>query len=296
MNNLRAKFLMKMNILNFEEIVLNISRRKMILILCENLEIDMKITSKSSAFFSHNVDRIVFFERLIFISIKSVASVLIRIKSASLSERDYLFQSVTRELNLEYIDQVMTHIMNVNLAAVQIANFTNKSMIVSRKARLDRLMKYKKHECYVIDETEASLAARSFWRKIATVVSIQNDMKKIANNVKEKSSQDIIVYEIANIQQRLFDMTAKFSSLWDKIENFMINIFEDQWMSITLKLDARIETTKVYSMNSNEKKLIDETFNKLHEQNKMHWTTKLITHEASIFVIWRMINEKRKTK
>jgi hypothetical protein len=121
-------------------------------------------------------------------------------------------------------------------------------------------------------------------------------MKKIANNMKEKSSQDIIVYKIANTQQRLFDVIAKFSFLWDKIENFMINIFENQWMSITLKLDARIETTKVYSMSSSERELIDETFNKLHEQDKMHWTTKFITHETSIFVIWRMINEKKKNK
>jgi hypothetical protein len=28
----------------------------------------------------------------------------------------------------------------------------------------------------------------------------------------------------------------------------------------------------------------------------MHWTSKLITHNASIFVVWRMINEERKDR
>ncbi len=37
-NNLRVKFLMRMNILESEEMILNIFRRKIILSLCENLK------------------------------------------------------------------------------------------------------------------------------------------------------------------------------------------------------------------------------------------------------------------
>jgi hypothetical protein len=290
-DNLRTKFLMNMNILEFEEIILDISRRKLILSLCENLKIFIRVISKSK----FRINRVILVERFISVSAKSMISMSIKMKN-SISDRDYIFQSVTRDLNLDSIEEVMTHLINANLVAMQIINFTNKSMIISRKTRLNQLMKYEKHECYVIDATKASLTARSFWRKIATVISIQDDMKKIANNMKEKSSQDIIVYKIADTQQLLFDVIAKFSFLWDKTENFMINIFENQWMSITLKFDARIETTKIYSMKSSERKLIDKTFNKLHEQDKMHWTTKLITHETSIFVIWRMINEKKKNR
>jgi hypothetical protein len=79
----------------------------------------------------------------------------------SLSERDYLFQSVTRDLNLDSIDEVMTHMINVNLAAVQVCNFTNKSITISRKARLDRLIEYEEHECYFIDSIETILTTES---------------------------------------------------------------------------------------------------------------------------------------
>ncbi len=41
-------------------------------------------------------------------------------------------------------------------------------------------------------------------------------------------------------------------------------------MSITLKLDVKIEIAKMYSMKSKKRKLIDETFDKLHDQEKMH--------------------------
>jgi hypothetical protein len=79
----------------------------------------------------------------------------------SLFDRDYLFQSVTRDLNLDSIEEVMTHMMNVNLAAVQVCNFTNKSVIISRKTRLNRFIEYEEHECYLTDSIERILTAES---------------------------------------------------------------------------------------------------------------------------------------
>jgi hypothetical protein len=69
----------------------------------------------------------------------------------------------------------------------------------------------------------------------------------------------------------------------------MINVSENEWMSIILKSEIRIEFVKVYSMRSKKRELIDETFDKLHQQNKMHWTIESTVHEVSIFVVWRQI-------
>jgi DNA-binding ferritin-like protein (Dps family) len=49
-------------------------------------------------------------------------------------------------------------------------------------------------------------------------------------------------------------------------------------------------------MKSRKRELIDETFDKLHQQNKMHWTIEFTVHEASIFVVWRQIFEDDKKK
>jgi hypothetical protein len=87
-NNLRTKFLMSMNILKFEEVILDISHRKMILSLCEDSKIDIRITFKLE---SIKVNRIILIEKLIFISSRIIASISIKMKDKDLFERDYLF-------------------------------------------------------------------------------------------------------------------------------------------------------------------------------------------------------------
>jgi hypothetical protein len=290
-NNLRAKFLMSMNILESEKIILNISRRKMILSLCENLKIDIRVISKLDS----RVKRVILAERLVTVSIRTIVAVFIKMKNKTVSERDYLFQSVSRELNLESKNDVMTHTMNVDLAAVQICNVTNKSIVISRKTRLERLMKYEKHECYVTDATKTSLTADSFWRKTAIMIIIQNFMKN-SSIMKKRFSNELIAYETFSTQQQLFNAIERYS-FWDKIENIVIKIFENEWMSIILKLDVKIEIVKMYSMRFKKRELIDETFDRLHNQKKMHWTKKFTAHEASMFVIWRqMSNEEKKRR
>ncbi len=113
--------------------------------------------------------------------------------------------------------------------------------------------------------------------------------------MKEKFSNDIIVYEMFKTRQQLFEIAKKYS-LWDKSENIVIKILENEWMSITLKFDVKIETAKMYSMSSKERELINETFDKLHNQEKMHWIKKFTAHEALVFVIWRQMSDDERKK
>ena len=56
----------------------------------------------------------------------------------------------------------------------------------------------------------------------------------------------------------------------------------------------------MYSLNFVDKKFVNETFNKLHAQKRMKYINQFISHEYSIFVIWRTIfdfdNSKRKKR
>jgi hypothetical protein len=113
--------------------------------------------------------------------------------------------------------------------------------------------------------------------------------------MKEKSSNEITIYDAFTIRQQLFDTVEKYS-LWNKTKNFVINVSKNEWMSITLKSNAKIEFAKIYSMSLKERKLIDEIFDKLHNQRKMHWIKKSIAHEAFVFVVWRMINDEKKKR
>lgn len=75
-----------------------------------------------------------------------------------------------------------------------------------------------------------------------------------------------------------------------------MNILEENWMSITLTLEIKILLTRVYSLSTKDKKLIDEIFDKLHEQHKLTWIEQSTLYDFSVFVVWREINEIRKKR
>ena len=71
-------------------------------------------------------------------------------------------------------------------------------------------------------------------------------------------------------------------------------------MSIEIKSNVKIETTKMYSLNLVDRKLVDETFDKLHAQERMKYTSQFTSHDYSIFAIWRIVfdfdDSKRKSR
>ena len=68
-------------------------------------------------------------------------------------------------------------------------------------------------------------------------------------------------------------------------------------MRIFLKFDWKNKIsnkTKIYSLNTKNRKLINETFNKFHESSKFNWTKNFISFNYSIFCVWKIINNKKK--
>ena len=67
-------------------------------------------------------------------------------------------------------------------------------------------------------------------------------------------------------------------------------------MSIIFKSNVVFKSTKIYSFDHKNKKLVDKIFDKLHEQDKMRYITQSTSFNYSIFVIWRDIMKKRKNR
>ncbi len=209
--------------------IIDIFRRKMILSLCKNLKIIIRIISKLES----RINRVILVDRLNIISTNSIVSISIKMKEF-LFDRDYLFQSISREWNLEFTKEIMTHIINVDLVAVQICNFSNKSVVVSRRARLDRLIEYEEHECYSTNAFEISLTTDSFWnisnllieliwRKTVVIINIRIEIKNVITtdrsnaqtNMNEKSFNDKIAYELFKVRKQLFFTINQYSAFWD---------------------------------------------------------------------------------
>ena len=60
-------------------------------------------------------------------------------------------------------------------------------------------------------------------------------------------------------------------------------------MPIPLRLNATPTGAKVYQLGPKDKKLIDETFDLLHQQGKMEWSIKPTQYGAPVFVMWRTL-------
>ena len=90
-------------------------------------------------------------------------------------------------------------------------------------------------------------------------------------------------------------LIKKYDSLWKK-KNTLIKIFESAYMPISLKFDwtNHLKINRIYSLEIKNRVLIDETFDKFHQQKEMKWIKNFIFFEYFVFVIWRIVikNEK----
>ena len=68
-----------------------------------------------------------------------------------------------------------------------------------------------------------------------------------------------------------------------------MNISKNDWMSINILSDAKISFAKIYSVESKNKKLIDEMFDKLHAQERMKYSKQSTSYDYFVFVVWQTI-------
>ena len=78
--------------------------------------------------------------------------------------------------------------------------------------------------------------------------------------------------------------------------DFIVNIFENEWMFINFKFETVFKFNKMYFLKVKNRNFIDVIFDKLHQQNKLHWTIQFISFNYSVFVVWRDIFTNQKER
>ena len=107
---------------------------------------------------------------------------------------------------------------------------------------------------------------------------------------------DITIFDDSFVFNRLFIVTKTYFDIWRDIEKNIVNIFENQWMFISILSNAKSNVNKIYSFNSKNKQMINKKFDRLHKKDKLIWTNQFTSYDYFVFVIWRTINDKRKNK
>ena len=110
-------------------------------------------------------------------------------------------------------------------------------------------------------------------------------------------SHDIQIHQDAD-SLSMNQVVIRYSAIW--LENkWVINISEKYWMKICLKnnwkfTDAKLKY-KFYSMSVNKCTIINEIFDKLHDQEKIYWIQNSAFYVCSVFMTWWIMYKNEKS-
>ena len=223
----------------------------------------------------------------------------------SLSDRDFFFESVETTLI------IYAHLMNLKTSFILIRNDRIQFMKILRNFRLKTIKKFDYSNAYQVDSLDVSelalrhskfehknawfhkiiAAYRTICHNIIIFATIDVDSKKILKN-------EIIIHDSFEIIVRTFiDLINEYFKLW--IDKEFADLSMKNWMRISLKSnwENKIkDKVKIYLMSTKDRKLFDDTFDKLHEQKKLSWTKQSTSFSFSCFVVWRDFVENKKDR
>lgn len=90
-------------------------------------------------------------------------------------------------------------------------------------------------------------------------------------------------------------LVEEFPKLWQ--DAGFVNVPEEEWLRIPLREDWQSRVTgkaRVYPLGVRDRELVDTTFNELHEQGRLDWTTKNTPFSYPVFVVWKDTPDGRK--
>lgn len=246
-------------------------------------------------------------------------------------DRDLLFEPQC-SLALGYSGGVYAHIVDASFKAVHVRNDTDQPVVISRKARLGMLGEYEQDGCFPIGAHHADLAATG-WRNwktklardlvvaatamTATITphtglgkpstnneSIGTLRKPSANKVLDASvTIDPCLEHVMPNGVTIYgkpEAADAFAELLDEHQDLFIDkgqtvdIPEEEWMPIPLKPGVTSKPAKVYPVGQKDKEVIDATFDKMHDQGKMSWSTQPTPFSYPVFVVWKDTASGRK--
>ena len=106
----------------------------------------------------------------------------------------------------------------------------------------------------------------------------------------EASPQDVVLPNGVTVYQgipQLVEVVKEFPTVWQ--EGGFADVPENEWMRIPLRSDwedKAPKTARVYPLGAEARKVIDDTFDKLHEQGRMQWTIDSTPFSFPAFVVW----------
>ena len=216
-------------------------------------------------------------------------------------DRDFIFEP-EYDHDLGEKGGLYSHVVDAALSFVQLRNDTDQPVTIQRHARLGRVTEFNEDGCFLANPVDHHLAlSRPTWKSrlfagtaaLASVFAGAADLSKVASPETTLAS-GVTVFGAPPVAARFAAVVEAFPDIWID-RGTTVDIPEESWMPITLKPEASsIKPSRVYPLSTKDKAVVDETFDKLHAQGKLHWTTQPTPFGYPVFVVWRDVNGDRK--
>jgi hypothetical protein len=308
-NDLKVNMLIENDILDFENISIDDVNSKIIIASCQNMIISIEIRT----LIKDMINKILHVRFIMIISSHSMTIILIHRSNLS-SNRNFLFESA------DLIIFMYAHTLNNFINDVMIKNEFSKLIKISRNARLETIIEILYLNVFHVDfsdvnhidiqsyvERKSAQAHKNSWFKrilkttmiaYTVVIAVFFFTSQETKSLNIVLSNDVIIHNFTSQTISVFfDLINQYLNLW-KSERF-VKLSKDQWMRISLRSDWEIrifEKIKVYSLRTENKKLVDQIFDDLHTKKRLKYTTESTSFSYSVFVVWKMINNQKKDR
>ena len=225
---------------------------------------------------------------------------LISIYKIFLANQNYFFESAN---SINFF--IYAYLIDIKTNFISIRNDNNKALRISKNFKLSKIVESEYVNAFQVDTTVSELAIRSsksdyqstwFNKMLAAMAN--------AHTVIVFDSTDTILFNEITVH---ISSTQAINAFTNLINNYSIiwtnqrfvKLSENNWMKLSLKTNWENnvkEKVRVYSLDARDKKVIDDTFDELQNQDKLAYITESTFFSFSCFVVWKKSSDKKKNK
>ena len=307
--NLKANLLMGIDIISPEQIHIDTSREVATVRLYDNIKLALSIRTRSS-----NVRKTVFSQKETRIPAHMREALPIYgAKGTPLNlpqDRNMLFEpSVKQKVS------VFAHIVNHSMEAIYVQNDSDFDVLLPQNTRIGNIVEYEADGCFLASVNDSEIAlkpakkttgwVRRAWKGVLAAAATTaaygittdrpNDVAM--TQLESKLSNQATGYGNQPTIKALNKVVDNYPDLWADHGN-TAKVPESEWMEIPL-VNNWMELYKpgqacVYPVGQKDCEVIDQAFDKLHEQGRMEWTTQVTPFTYPCFVVRKNLADRRK--
>lgn len=293
-DNLSANILIGIDIMKPEGMVLDLGRDTMTIGSCQHLEVPISTRTKDTP-----TELAIFNQTRKVIAPHTDMRVPVKARRKPLhklpADRDFIFEPSEQDALL-----VCAHVVDHTMSEIIVRNESDHPVILPKRTRLGKVVEYEAGGCYVVQPdmqdlahrpakaTKTSRVKRAFAATMAVTAAFN---AATAPKPEITHATGVTMYDSGHDSiSALAEAVEAYPSLWNDTGN-VTNIPESEWMEIPLvdnwQEQYKPGQARVYPVGAKDRQVIDEAFDKLHEQGRIEWTSTATPFSFPCFVIWK---------